>query len=351
MLAAAGCAFEIRESADDRTLAWIDDTFGGTWSGEAYLSSNAIVTRDGAPIAFASFDPKRATYAWLRGEGARAGTGIFGPFGVDPAHRGTGIGQAAMTLALFGLHGKGYARALIPAVGGERLIRYYERTTGAAIAEQFDPLQHVTRPIRTTILASGSGTNAQAVIDAVAAGLPLDIRAVISNRPDAGVLARAAGALIPRDVVSWDRARESREQYDVRLLATVRSRDPELVLLLGWMHLLDRNFVEAFANVFNIHPAFLPHDPSRDDVGMPDGTVIPAFRGANAIREAREAHSPWVGASFHAVTMQTDRGAVLVRKPLRVAADEEDATVLERLHPMEHRVVTAGIRRWLFERG
>ena len=350
LLAGAGFATEIRDGADDRTLAWIDDAFGGTWSSEAYASSNVIVTREGAPVAFASFDVKSPSFAWLRGEAGRPGTGIFGPFGVDPQHRGGTVGPATMTLALYELHCKGYVRALIAAVGSERLIRYYERTTGATIAERFDPLAHISKPVRTIILASGSGTNAQAVIDAAAAGLPLDVRAVLSNNVDAGALERSRRAGIPVGCVAWDRTSESRAQYDERLLAAVRAYDPQLVLLLGWMHLLDAEFVDAFAALLNIHPAFLPHDPARDDVGMPDGAVIPAFRGARAVRDALAAGSPWVGASFHAVTMQTDRGTVIARRPLRANQAEEESQVLERLHPIEHQVVTTGLRRWLYER-
>jgi len=356
-LASSGFAVEIREGADDRTLAWIDDVFGGAWSGEAYASSNVIVRRDGAPVAFASFEPKHPPFAWLRGEGARAGTGIFGPFGVDPEHRGlqlaqsdATLGSATLELALYGLHGKGYKRALIAAVGNERLIRYYQRVTDAKIVEEFDRIAHVSRPVRTVILASGSGTNAQAVIDAVAGGLPLDLRAVVSNRAAAGVLARAQRAHVPCEVMPWIRQEETRAEYDARLLAAVQSHEPELVLLLGWMHLLNEAFVRSFPDMLNVHPAFLPHDPARDDVGMPDGTVIPAFRGANAIADALRIQCAWVGASFHAVTMETDRGAVLARKPLRVQAGEDDTHVLERLHPVEHGVVATGIRRWLYER-
>jgi phosphoribosylglycinamide formyltransferase 1 len=199
-------------------------------------------------------------------------------------------------------------------------------------------------------MGSGSGTNAQAVIDAARGGLPLDLVAVVSNKADAGVLLRAINAGTPAEAVVWDRASESRDAYDARLLSSVKSYQPDLVLLLGWMHLLDAHFVGAFPELLNIHPAFLPHDLSHDDVGMPDGSVIPAFRGGYAVRDALQAKSEWVGASFHAVTTETDRGAVLTRKPLRLKAGEDGAQILERLHPLEHAVVLSGIRRWLYER-
>jgi phosphoribosylglycinamide formyltransferase-1 len=116
------------------------------------------------------------------------------------------------------------------------------------------------------------------------------------------------------------------------------------------MHLLSDAFVAAFPEMLNLHPAFLPLDPSCDNVGLPDGTHIAAFRGPHAVHDALAAGSPWIGATVHRVTPATDRGPVLARKPLRVEAEEEEASVMERLHAVEHRLVKAAITRWLFER-
>ena len=131
--------------------------------------------------------------------------------------------------------------------------------------------------------------------------------------------ARAAG-VAGVHVVEWRRKEEMRAQYDERLLEAVRSERPDLVLLLGWMHLLSDAFVAAFPEMLNLHPAFLPLDPSCDDVGLPDGTRIAAFRGPRAVHDALAAGSRWVGATVHRVTPATDRGPVLARKPLRVEA-------------------------------
>jgi phosphoribosylglycinamide formyltransferase 1 len=349
-LGAAGFDVMICDGADDRTLAWIDEAFGGTWSSEAFAASNVIVSREGIPVAFATFDPRAPRFGWLRGEGAVPGTGIFGPFGVDAAYRGDTLGSLVLTLALCELRAREYTRALIAAVGGARLVAYYERVARARIAEEFDPFQFGGSPVRTVILASGSGTNAQAVFDAVAAGLPLDIRTVVTNRSDAGVIDRAARAGLSCDIVMWDRAENSRTEFDELLLEAVGAYQPDLVLLLGWMHLLDERFVKRFPNLLNVHPAFLPHDARRDTVGVPDGSTIQAFRGPRAVADAVRASSEWVGASFHVVTMETDRGAVIARKPLKVLPGEDADRVLERLHPLEHELVIAGIKRWLYER-
>jgi phosphoribosylglycinamide formyltransferase-1 len=83
---------------------------------------------------------------------------------------------------------------------------------------------------------------------------------------------------------------------------------------------------------------------------MPDGAEIPAYRGAHAIADALKENSRWAGATAHGVTVETDRGPVLARKPLSISEGEDEGKVLERLHPIEHRVVESAIRRWLFER-
>jgi len=337
--------------ADERTLAWIDETFGGTWSSEAFAGSTIVARRSDAPVGFATIAPQGLRFAWLSGIACERDVGIFGPFGVAPAERKTGLGELLLRRSLGAMHERGYARALIPAVSRGRLAQYYEDCTGAAIAERFD-LDALLRPQRRTlVLASGNGSNFQAVADAARSGeLSLDIVALFSNNLHALALARARDAGLPSHVISWNRGDETREQYDQRLLEAAAAERPDLVLLLGWMHLLPEPFVRAFPELLNLHPAFLPLDPSRDDVVMPDGTKIPAFRGPRAVRDALAGSCGWVGATLHRVTAETDRGPVIARKPLRVEREEEEAHLMERVHDVERSVVRAGLLRWLYER-
>jgi len=181
--------------------------------------------------------------------------------------------------------------------------------------------------------------------------LPLDVVALVANAPGAYAIERARAAGVPSiHVLPWKRGETTREAYDAALLEAVAGEAPDLVLLLGWMHLLAEPFVRAFPHILNVHPAFLPLDPERDDVGLPDGTRIAAFRGAHAVRDALAAGSSWIGATVHVVTPQTDRGPVVTRKPLRLLAGEDEASALARLHPIEHDLVAAAIRRWIYER-
>ncbi|MEO6836650.1 MAG: GNAT family N-acetyltransferase [Candidatus Tumulicola sp.] len=338
--------------AEDATLAWIDEEFGGAWSSEAHAGTNALAFRDRSPVGFATFDQQGLRFRWLSGLARERDVGVFGPFGVAPAERGSGLGHVLLRLALSGLRERGYARALIPAVGDDRLSRYYADAVGARVAERFGAQALAAPRARVVVMASGNGSNLQAVLDAVRTGdLPIDVVGVVSNNPRAVALERARMSGVESVLaMPWNRKEEARADYDARLLAAASALRPDLVLLLGWMHLLDERFVRSFPNLLNLHPAFLPLDPERDDVGMPDGSRIPAFRGAYAVRDALAAGSSWTGATVHAVTPATDRGPVLVRKPLRVEAGEDQSRLMERLHLVEHTLVRAGIQRWLYER-
>ena len=350
--AAASAGFALRrvDGADGLLAAWIDDRFAPSWwSYEAAAGSAWVAERDGAIAGFAAFGARGLRFHWLRRWRERADVGIFGPYGVTPAHRKTGIGAALLAAALCSLRDAGYAAALIPAIGGERLIASYVRRTGAVVVDEF--AYERGHRFRAAILASGAGTNARNGLERVRAGaLPLEVAAVIANAADAGALAAAreqgAGAI----TVVWDRARESRADHDARVAEAVAVMEPELVLLLGWMHLLPPSFLRRFPETINLHPSFLPLDPAADEVIAPDGTAIPALRGAHALRDALRAGVAWTGATVHHVTDATDRGEVLVRVPVPVGDAASEAELRERVRPAEFEAVPAAIRRWTFER-
>ncbi|HEV3195277.1 MAG TPA: GNAT family N-acetyltransferase [Candidatus Cybelea sp.] len=347
----AGIEIAPAERADEQTLAWIDETFGGAWSSEAHAGSNVIARRSGRPVGFATIDSRGLEFSWLNGIAREPGVGVFGPFGVAPEERDRGLGRSLLGAALDALRARGCARAIVPAVGDDRLERYYRESTGAKVAERYERAALLRPGRRTLVMASGNGTNFQAVLDAAGSGvLPLEIVALIANNERAHAIERARAAGIPSiAVLPWNRKQESRADYDARLLQAAAAQAPDLVLLLGWMHLFPDSFVRAFPEMLNLHPAFLPLDPERDAVTMPDGTQIPAFRGPHAVRDALRASSKWVGATLHRVTGATDRGPVMARKPMSVAPGESEEQLMERLHMVEHELVIAGVTRWLYE--
>lgn len=203
--------------------------------------------------------------------------------------------------------------------------------------------------VPTAVFVSGSGTNLQAVIDAVRDGLlPLELRLVLSNEPGAYSLERARKAGIPTAVEQWRRAHESRTDYAARLASAVRASGARLVLLLGFMHVLSREFLDAgFDGVLNLHPAYLPDDPFADTVTLPDGSVSPVFRGPRALRDAIAAKVTTTGATLIAITPEIDRGPVLARQTFSLRPGEDEITALGRLHEVEHEVVRQGVLNWI----
>jgi phosphoribosylglycinamide formyltransferase-1 len=291
-------------------------------------------------------------FRWLRGLAREPGVGVFGPIGVAQSHRRSGVGTELLLAALGKLRERGYSKALIAAVGEQKTIDWYRRAAGAEIAERYDVTALVPRRPRVTVMVSGSGTNLQSVLECARKNeLPIDVVAVVSNNAGAYALERARKAGVPSvRTLAWKRKEEARDTYDLRLLEDVRADEPDLVLMLGWMHVLSEPFVRAFPSLLNLHPAFLPLDPARDDVVMPDGTHMPAYRGPDAVGDALRDKQPWTGATVHGVTAATDRGPVLARKPLRMAAGETQDQVMQRLHPLEHDLVATALRRWIYER-
>jgi folate-dependent phosphoribosylglycinamide formyltransferase PurN len=197
------------------------------------------------------------------------------------------------------------------------------------------------------VLASGSGSNFEAVVSASRTrGLPVEVTRLIVNRAECGALARAARLGIPAEAIVWDRRGEPRAAYDARVLAAVAASRPDVVLLLGWMHVLSPDFVRRFPDVLNIHPAFLPLDPAADWVELPDGSRSPAFRGAHPVDDALAAGASWIGASVHRAGEAVDRGEILARRPLKLEPGEDRAALEARLHALEHEVLDEAIRHW-----
>ena len=344
---AAHLGYELRriDAPDERLCAWIDWEFAPSWWSSEVRDGSAwyALAADGTIAGFAGFGSTDRSYHWLQPYRKRADVGIFGPYGVAAAHRKTGLGEVLLVAALCEL-AKRYRWALIPAVSGERLITSYEERTDAHVADSYD---YALRPARAVILASGDGSNAQAVIDDVQSGdSALDIVAVVSNNAGARVLERAREAGIKQQAIVWNRGAESRAAYDERLTTAIANHQPELILLLGWMHLLPAAFLQRFPETINIHPAFLPYDFDADTVVMPDGSEIPAFRGARAPEATIAAGVRWGGASVHRVTPATDRGAILVRTPLYLTPETTLEQFRARIHPLEYAAVAKAIRRW-----
>jgi phosphoribosylglycinamide formyltransferase-1 len=182
------------------------------------------------------------------------------------------------------------------------------------------------------ILISGRGSNLQAILDETRAGnLPVDIRAVISNNPQAAGLERAAAAGIPTGVVNHRDYRE-RADFDRALMAAIDRHEPALVVLAGFMRILGEAFIRHYAGrLINIHPSLLP-----------------AFRGLDTHARALAASAREHGASVHFVTNDLDGGPVIVQAAVPVRSGDSPQALATRVLEQEHRIFPLAIR-WFVE--
>ncbi len=177
------------------------------------------------------------------------------------------------------------------------------------------------------VLISGSGSNLQAIIDGSAADLPVEIRAVISNKSDAYGLERARTAGIETRVLDH-REYEDRESYDSALGDLVEEFEPGLVILAGFMRILTPEFVQRFrGRMFNIHPSLLPK-----------------YRGLHTHERAIEAGEKEHGASVHFVTEELDGGPLILQVRVPVEADDTPDSLAARVLTQEHIIYPTAVR-------
>ena len=186
--------------------------------------------------------------------------------------------------------------------------------------------------LKIGVLLSGSGTNLQAIIDAAAAGLPVDIVAAVSSRPDAYGIERVQAAGIPVTVLNRD-AYADPEAADALIARTLHAAGAEYVVMAGYMRKLTPVMLDAFPDrVLNLHPALLP-----------------SFKGAHAIADAYAAGVKVTGVTVHLANEDYDKGPIVAQEPVRVeegwSLDDLEAAIHEvehRLYPEVLRVIAEG---------
>ena len=174
---------------------------------------------------------------------------------------------------------------------------------------------------RLVVLASGSGTNLQALLDAPDLGG--DVVAVVSDKPAAGALERARAHDIAAAAVVLG---GDRPAWEAELADTVAAHDPDLVILAGFMRVLSGKFVHRWP-VINVHPSLLP-----------------AFPGAHAIRDALAWGVKLVGATVHFVDEQVDHGPIIAQQAVAVREDDTVGSLHARVQVVEHRLLPDAVR-------
>ncbi len=182
--------------------------------------------------------------------------------------------------------------------------------------------------LRLGVLASGRGTNLQALLDACADGrLPARVVVVIADKPGAAALDRAARAGVPA-LFADPAAFPDRESYDLHLADLLRRHGVELVVLAGFLRILSPPFVRAFpGRIINVHPSLLP-----------------SFRGLGAQRQALEYAVKVSGCTVHFVDEDLDHGPVILQAAVPVAEDDDPEALAARILREEHRLLVEAVR-------
>jgi phosphoribosylglycinamide formyltransferase-1 len=180
--------------------------------------------------------------------------------------------------------------------------------------------------LRVGVLASGAGTNLQAILDRVH-GREAEVVAVGSDKPGATALGRAAALGIATSAFPGEEYRD-RAERDAAMAAWLGKAGAELVVLAGYMQLLTPAFLRAFPRrVINVHPALLP-----------------AFAGLRAVEQALDYGVKVFGVTVHFVDEGVDTGPVILQRALELPGAADPAAVRDALRPLEHDLLTEAVR-------
>ncbi len=182
--------------------------------------------------------------------------------------------------------------------------------------------------INIGVLASGRGTNLQAIIEAIKEGkIEGRISIVISDNPDAFALKRAKQNNIETEYINF-KSFKNREDYDKEIMECLKEKDIDLVVLAGYMRILSSYFIKMYKNrIMNIHPALLP-----------------SFPGLHAQRQAVEYGVKISGCTVHFVDEGVDSGPVILQKAVEVKDNDTEESLAERILKEEHQIYPRAIQ-------
>jgi phosphoribosylglycinamide formyltransferase-1 len=181
--------------------------------------------------------------------------------------------------------------------------------------------------MNVAVLASGAGTNLQALIDQVHGTEGISIVAVASDKPDARALDRARAARVAVSAFPAEKFADRRSR-DLAMADWLLGRGVELVVLAGYMQLLSEEFLARFPDrVINVHPALLP-----------------AFPGLRPVEDALAYGVKVFGVTVHFVDGGVDSGPVILQRAIELPSARGPADVLEHLHPIEHELLPEAVR-------
>ena len=181
---------------------------------------------------------------------------------------------------------------------------------------------------RFAVLASGSGTNLQALLDAY----PKELVVAAGDKKGAFAFERARRAGVPVEHVDPS-GFVSREDYDRELADRVAAHNVSLVVGAGYMRVLSPDFLERFPAILNVHPSLLPE-----------------FRGLNAVRRALRSGVKRTGVTVHLMVEEVDAGPVVAQEEVQILPGDTEETLMGRLHAVEHRLLVRAVADYFWGR-
>ena len=189
------------------------------------------------------------------------------------------------------------------------------------------PNKLTQKPIKLGIMASGSGTNFEAIAQAIAdKKLNAQIKVLIYNNPQAKVKERAKKWQIPTILINH-RQYTKREELDQKIASTLQEYEVEWVIMAGWMRIVTQVLIDNFPNrIINIHPSLLP-----------------SFKGVNAIEQALKAQVKITGCTVHLVSLEVDSGQIIMQSAVPVLPNDTLETLHARIQVQEHIILPPAI--------
>jgi phosphoribosylglycinamide formyltransferase-1 len=200
-------------------------------------------------------------------------------------------------------------------------------STASLISPQIQNALNQSTPLQLGIMASGSGSNFEAVAQAIKDGqLNAQIQVLIYNNPDAYAAVRASNWNVPAVLLNH-RDYSSREEFDRQIVQTLRQYDVDWVIMAGWMRLVTEVLIDAFTNkIINIHPSLLP-----------------SFKGSRAVEQALASGVKIAGCTVHLVSLEMDSGPILMQAAVPVLQGDTPETLHARIQVQEHRILPQAI--------
>jgi phosphoribosylglycinamide formyltransferase-1 len=206
-------------------------------------------------------------------------------------------------------------------------VEFSPDSTPSLVSPTIMPSLLTGAPLKLGVLASGNGSNFEAVAQAIEAGeLNAQIQVLIYNNPEAKAAARAVNRGIPAVLLNH-RDFQHREDLDQQIVQTLQQYEVEWVIMAGWMRLVTQVLIDAFPDqIINIHPSLLP-----------------SFKGVRAVEQALAAGVKITGCTVHLVCLEMDSGTILLQAAVPVLPEDTPETLHARIQVQEHRILPPAI--------